>query len=617
MFLRASFRRPLLQNALLSIFVNATVILSLSFFSNPALASETDESVSSCGHKSDDSLELRHQAATRIYWQNNLSDPKDWVTFKILGFNDFHGQLEPRTLFGRPVGGAAVLASYFESEAEQSENGAIIVHAGDHVGASPPISALLQDEPSISFLNMLSNGNCEVQKYEDGYRYDPACNLVGTVGNHEFDDGLVELQRLINGGLHANGPFLDKDYPGAEFPYVVANVVYKDTGKPILPPYVIKEINHIPVAFIGAVLTSTPTIVTPAGVAGLQFLDEVEAINSYIPELKAKGVRAIVVTIHQGTRQRTFSGVTSPDPTDVGGDIGAIIQLLDDEIDIVIAGHWHQFTNALMANNNGKQILVTQAFSRSTSYADIDVALDPTTHDIVMKSAEVVTTWADEGPGLKPNEEVAALVASAALFVAPLVNQVIGTASSDILRTSSIAGESALGNLIADAHRVAMQTDIGFTNSGGIRADLLAGQVTWGNLFEIQPFSNNVVRLDLTGQQIIDLLNQQWRGQSRPRMMKTSGITYSWTDGDGDANTLLDNSVIESSILIAGNAIDVTALYSVAVNSYIASGGSNYSILPLGINRVIGPVDLDALISYIKTLPQPFSQAIEGRILRQ
>ncbi len=610
-------KRPLLHSVLLSVFVSTTVISSLSFISNLAIASEIDESVLSCGHKSDDSIELRHQAATPIYWQDNQSDPKDWVKFKILGFNDFHGQLEPRTLFGRPVGGAAVLASYFEAEAEQSDYGAIIVHAGDHVGASPPISALLQDEPSINFLNMLSNGNCEVQKYEDGYHYDPACNLVGTVGNHEFDDGVLELQRLINGGQHVNGPFLDKDYQGAKFPYVVANVVYQDTGKPILPPYVIKEVNHIPVAFIGAVLTATPSVVMPSGVAGLKFLDEVEAINSYIPELKAKGVRAIIVTIHQGTRQRFFSGVTSPDLTDVGGDIGPIIQQLDDEIDIVVAGHWHQFTNALMANNNGKQILVTQAFSRSTAYADIDVALDPTTHDIVMKSAQVMTTWADEGPGLEPDEDVAALVRSAALFVAPLVNQVIGTASADILRTTNAAGESALGNLIADAHRSAMKTDIAFTNSGGIRAELFAGPVTWGNLFEIQPFNNNVVRMDLTGQQVVDLLNQQWRGQSRSRMLKTSGISYSWTDGDGDATTLADNSVIESSILIAGKAIDLTVLYSVAVNSYIASGGSNYAILPLGINRVIGPVDLDALISYIKALPQPFSQVIEGRILRQ
>ncbi len=605
MFRRSSFNKTLF-----------TLGIAISI-SNISIASEIDDDLAICGHKVEDSLVLRQQAATNVYWESSTaSNPVDWVHFKILGFNDFHGQLEQRTLFGRPVGGAAVLASYFDAEEELSENGTIIVHAGDHVGATPPISALLQDEPSISFLNILSNGHCEKEEDDGVIHFDPECNLVGTVGNHEFDEGVAEMLRLINGGIHANGPFLDDEFAGADFPYVAANVVYEDTGKTVLPPYVIKEVDDIPVAFIGAVLTSTPTIVTPTGVAGLKFLDEAEAINSYIPELKAQGVRAIVVTIHQGTRQRFFSGVTGPDPQDVGGDIGPIIQALDDEIDIVVAGHWHQFTNALMNNNNGKTILVTQAFSRSTSYADIDVALDPVSHDIVMKSAEIVTTWADEGPGLTPDRDVAELVNQAAIFVAPLVNQVIGTASIDILRTTNAAGESALGNLIADAQRVAMASDIAFMNSGGIRADLLAGQVTWGDLFNVQPFNNDLVRMDLTGQQVIGVLNQQWLGQSRARIMKTSGITYTWTDGDGDAATLADNSVVESSVLIAGLPIDLNAVYSVTVNSFMASGGGNFSIFPQGLNRVVGLSDLDAFINYIASLPQPFSAVIEGRIIR-
>ncbi|VAX01629.1 5'-nucleotidase [hydrothermal vent metagenome] len=604
------FRNLFLKKSLFTICITTSI-------SNFAFASEYDEDHAICGHKVEDSLALRQQAATNVYWESSTaSNPIDWVNFKILGFNDFHGQLEQRTLFGRPVGGAAVLASYFDAEDEASENGTLIVHAGDHVGATPPISALLQDEPSISFLNLLSNGDCELKEHDDVTTYDPECNLVGTLGNHEFDEGVAEMKRLINGGIHANGPFLDDEFSGAEFPYVVANVVYEDTGKTIFPPYVIKEVEGIPIAFIGAILTSTPTIVIPSGVAGLKFLDEAMAINSYIPELQAQGVRAIVVTIHQGTRQRFFSGATGPDPTDVGGDIGPIIQALDDEIDIVVAGHWHQFTNALMNNNNGKTILVTQAFSRSTSYADIDVALDPISHDIVMKSAEIVTTWADEGPGLTPDSDVTELVNQAALLVAPLVNQVIATASIDVLRTTNVAGESALGNLIADAQRVAMASDIGFMNSGGIRSDLLQGQVTWGELFNVQPFNNDLVRMDLTGQQVIDVLNQQWLGQTRARIMKTSGITYTWADGDGDAATLADNRVIETSVLISGVPVDVNAVYSVTVNSFMASGGSNFSIFPQGVNRVVGPVDLDAFISYVASLAQPFSAVIEGRILR-
>ena len=174
-----------------------------------------EQTIDACGHASHDSEALRAQAATRVYWQDNLAaNPESWIRFKILGFNDFHGALEQRSLFGRPVGGAAVLASYLNVESNESENGAFIVHAGDHVGASPPISALLQDEPSIEFLNLLTNKYCD---YADSDKFHEKCNLVGTLGNHEFDEGVNEMLRLVNGGTHENGPFLDEDYSGATF----------------------------------------------------------------------------------------------------------------------------------------------------------------------------------------------------------------------------------------------------------------------------------------------------------------------------------------------------------------------------------------------------------------
>ncbi len=618
------------------------VVAVLSIVSSTAVfASESDhardEDAALCEHLEHDSLELRSQAAARTYWRDeDAANPADWVRFKILGFNDFHGQLEPRRLFGRPAGGASVLASYLRSESAQSENGAFIVHAGDQVGASPPVSALLQDEPSITFLNMLTNQYCSYAENEDedddddernerkdsshgvGYgdlddeRFDPRCNLVGTLGNHEFDEGVGEMFRLINGGIHPNGPFLDANYRGARFPYVVANVVDEKTGRPILPPYVIKRVHGMPVAFIGAVLKETPTIVTPTGVAGVKFLDEAEAINSYVPELKKRGVRAIVVTIHQGTSQNFFSGPTGADALDVGGSIGPIIAALDDEIDIVVAGHWHRFTNALMPNKNGKLILVTQAFSRSTAYADIDVAIDPETHDIVEKSAEILTTWGDQGPGLEPDQQVAELVAKASAAVKPLVERVIGQAATDILRAENAAGESALGNLIADAQRSAMATDVAFMNPGGIRADILAGQVIWGDLFTVQPFNNDLVKMDLNGAQILQLLNQQWAGQPFARVLKTSGIRYTWQENN--PADFRDNTVVAASVMINGQPLDAATVYTVTVNSFLAAGGDNFSVLPTGTNRRIGPVDLDALIDYLKGLPQPFTAGIEGRI---
>jgi 5'-nucleotidase len=587
----------------------ATLLLSLS-------ASIFADEMSYCGHEDHDSLQLREQAGTRTFWRDDhAANPQTWQRVKILGFNDFHGQLESRTLSGRPVGGAAVLAAYLQQEITAAGQKAIMVHAGDHVGASPPISALLQDEPSISFLNMLANKSCaefveEVQEHRHQWQSESRCNLVGTLGNHEFDEGVTEMQRLIHGGQHANGPFLEQPYRGARFPYINANVVDAQNGKPILPPYVILKVNGERVAFIGAVLKETPSIVTPTGVAGVKFLDEADAINSYIPAIKKQGVRAIVVTIHQGTAQSSYSGPTQDAPYVLNGAIGDIVKRLDDEVDIVVSGHSHSFTNALMPNQHGKLMLVTQAFSASTAYAAIDVAIDPRSHDIVEKSAVVQTTWADIAPGLTPNPQVQALVTKAATIVAPLVNRLIGEVTTAMARTESAAGESVLGNFIADAQRAAMHTDFAFMNPGGIRADLDAGPITWGELFTIQPFNNDLVKMELTGAQIMQLLNQQWAGQPFARILKTSGLVYTW-----DANRPVGDRIVAVQTT-AGVPLDPAALYSVTVNSFMAAGGDNFTVLPQGINRVVGPVDLDALVSYVQGLSQPFSAPLQGRILR-
>jgi 5'-nucleotidase len=563
-----------------------------------------------CSQFDDDSAELRERAAGSVRWRDpNAANPQAWRRFKILGFNDFHGALQRRTLSGRPVGGADVLASYLAAEAAQSPRGALIVHAGDHVGATPPVSSLLQDEPAIAFLNLLANPDCDARGAAE-----QQCNLVGTLGNHEFDEGVGEMVRLIGGGNHPSGPFLDDPWAGARFPYVNANVVGADSGKPILPPYVIRRVDGMPVAFIGIVLKTTPSIVTPAGVAGLRFLDEAETVNRYVPELKASGVRAIVVMIHQGTRQNSFGGRTPDEAVELGADIGPIVRALDDEIDIVVSGHYHQFTNALMNTAGGRPVLVTQAFANGTAYADIDVAIDPVSRDIVEKSAEIVTTWADQGPGLTPDVRVGALVNDAATLVQPLVEKVIGVAANELSRTENAAGESALGNLIADAQRAAMGTDIALMNPGGIRTDIAAGAVTWGELFSVQPFGNDLVRMDLSGAQLIALLNQQWAGQSFARVMKGSGIAYAW-NGKATA-THTDDEVIAASVKVNGIPLDPSATYSVTVNSFMASGGDNLTVLTQGSNRVVGPVDLQALIEYVRSLPQPFTATIEGRIQR-
>ncbi|HET6339560.1 MAG TPA: bifunctional metallophosphatase/5'-nucleotidase [Polyangiales bacterium] len=551
-----------------------------------------------------DSLALRAEAAKPVHWRRYEMPRERELPVKILGWNDFHGQLSPKTVSMRPAGGAAVMASYLRAAAAKSEY-TFLVHAGDHVGASPPNSALLQDEPSISYLNLLANEACGARERSS------RCNLVGTLGNHEFDEGKDELLRLIDGGNHASGPYLEDLWDGAHFPYVSANVIDADSGETLLPPYKIVRVPSVPIAFIGAVLKNTPTIVTPTGVAGLTFLDEADAINSYIPELHAQGVHTIIVLIHQGLTQTSYTGPTDAAQAAPSGELLDVISRLDDDIDVIVSGHTHQFTNAILENANGVPMLVTQAFSASTAYAEIDLVLDTQTNDVVTKTASVVTTWGDEGPGLTPDENVAALVARADESVAPRVNRIVGQAASDITRTQNTAGESALGNLIADSQRASVGAQFGVMNPGGIRADLPAGEVTWGELFAIQPFGNTVVTLILTGQQLYDLLNQQWGGMQPAggRLLQISGFGYTWdsTVPEGGARVVEVHA-------IDGMPIALDEGYVVAANNFIAAGGDNFTVLTAATNQVGGPVDMDALVAYLGTLAQPFDVAVEGRI---
>lgn len=560
-------------------------------------------------HGGDDSVEQREQAARAVEWRDRHvpagADPSSYLHVQILGFNDFHGQLSTgRRVGNRPVGSAPVLAAYLASAQAGSEDRTLIVHAGDHVGASPAASALLQDEPSITFLNMLSNAHCD-----GADKLAPRCNLAATLGNHEFDEGREETLRLLDGGNHAEGPFLEDPYAGARFPYVSANVVDAQSGKPILPPYVIKRVEGMPIAFIGATLKGTPGIVTPTGVAGVAFLDEAEAINRYIPDLHAQHVKAIVVLIHQGGRQGVYGGATASGAGLVSGEIVDIVRRLHDDVDVVVSGHAHAFTNVLVPNQNGKPILVTQAFSAGTAYADIDLHIDRATRDVVAKSAAVITTCADAGPGLMPDADIARLVSAAEAKVAPLVNRVVAIAAAPITGTQNAAGESALGDLIADAQRAAMGTDFAFMNPGGIRADIEAGEVTWGDLFTVQPFGNSLVKMTLSGRQIYDLLNQQWLGQPYPRRLQVSGLTYVW-----DAAAAVGDRIVE--VRKDDQPIDPAAAYTVTVNSFLAAGGDNFTVLTQGTDREGGPVDLDALIDYLGALPQPVQVATDGRIAR-
>jgi 2',3'-cyclic-nucleotide 2'-phosphodiesterase (5'-nucleotidase family)/predicted AlkP superfamily phosphohydrolase/phosphomutase len=519
----------------------------------------------------------------------------------LLGINDLHGNLtgaaqiytDPYSGFRGAAGGASVLARYLLERKRAHPDTTLLVHSGDMVGASPPESGLLQDEPTIRVLNQIG--------------FD-----VGTPGNHEFDEGLEELLRLVNGGPSQFPP--GSTFEGMDFPLISSNIVDADTKEPIFPPYLIKRIKGVPVAFLGATTITTPTVVEQGAVDGLEFLDEATAVNSYVPELKAKGVEAMVLLIHEGGTQDRFPfGTISPRISDVTG-------ALDPEVDVVMSGHSH---TALNSRVDGR--LVVQASSFGRAFEDVRITLDRKTRDVAADSADLQGVWtynppdiADPAHAVAGDPAVQAIVDDAVEQVAPLVNRVVNVAATDLSAArdggANAAGESPLGNLIADAQRANMGTQFAFMNPGGIRGRIQAGEVTWGELFAVQPFANDLVKMDLTGAQVWTLLGQQFQTPSN-RILEISGLHYRYhltspTTGvidavfvgpPGDDSTPVPN--------------DASVTYTVTVNSFLAGGGDGFTVLRDGTNRVVGPVDLDALVEYVEGLPTPFTSQIEGRIV--
>jgi len=491
-----------------------------------------------------------------------------YIQVQLLGINDLHGQINvTRNVGGKPAGRADYLAAYLKQREAENKN-TLLVQAGDMVGASPPASALLQDEPAIEILNKLG--------------FD-----IGTIGNHEFDEGVKELLRLINGGHHEE----TGNFAGADFPWVAANVINQKTGESILPPYKILKVNGMEIGFIGVVTTETPTIVVPSGVEGLTFSDEVEAINRSAAELKKKGVRSIVVLAHNpGT-----SGVKGENAS---GMLVDIANKVDDEVDIIFGGHNHAYMNATINNK-----LVVQSYSYGTAFSDVDIEIDPKTKDIVSKRAEIITTFHE---GIEPDQDIAKMVANYESTVEPIVNRVIGSTSGNLTALRNENGESILGNLIADAQRQAMNTDIALMNPGGIRADINPGDITWGEIYTVQPFNNDMVKMTMTGQQIRDVLNQQWGAKTT--MLQISGFTYTW-----DENAPAGQKVVNI-LLPDGTQVDHNKTYTVAANIFLSGGGDGFTVFTKAQNKEIGPVDLDVLVDFISAQPKPFTYEMDNRI---
>ncbi|MDI1351372.1 MAG: bifunctional metallophosphatase/5'-nucleotidase [bacterium] len=526
------------------------------------------------------------------------------IKIQILGINDFHGQINSGRLEnGKPIGGAAVLAAYLKNAQAGMEDRTIITIMGDQVGASPPASALLNDEPTILFTNSLANHYCSPAQ-----RMHPLCNVVATIGNHEFDKGQQAMMDLIYGS--GNPPTFSwiplAQYPGANYPFISANIIKANAPNPLLfPPYVIKSIHNIRIAFIGALLKNAETTMFPAHAQGLTFLDEAEQINHYLPEIKAKGAKIIIVLLHEGGNQTPYAGKTRAN-SEVNGRIKKIITQLDDGVDVVMAGHTHQFLNAQLPNHRGKKILLTQAHSYGTAFAQVTLLFHKKKQRVIYKSAQIIKTLANRWPGSLPDSSTLQLVQLAEDKVLPIISSYVGFAQHHIPAQENLDGESALGNLVTDAFRLTLNTDIALYNLHGLRDNLNAGIINKGMIYSVLPFANNVVVVTLSGHDLYNLLEQQWNG-AYPNMLQISGLSYTY-----DAKNNPGHKIIN--LLHLNQPIIREKIYTIATSDFLASGAGIFSVLKNSHLIQIGSSDSETVINYLKNLPQPFSVTIEGRI---
>ncbi|MGR4871531.1 bifunctional metallophosphatase/5'-nucleotidase [Variovorax sp. LARHSF232] len=596
--------------------------------------------------------------------QRGHGHDREPIKIKIIGFNDYHGNLQSPGTFGmntvvpaaqRPaVGGAEYLAAYVQRmKAQNAYN--VVVGAGDFIGASPLISALFFDEPAVETLNKI------------GLEFN-------AVGNHEFDKGAAELRRLQAGGckLATNGvPDINSckgvgsnapgSFDGARFKWLSANVIETATGRPLLPAYGIKNFGKVKVAFIGMTLKGTPAIVTPTGVAGLEFRDEADTVNALLPRLRRQGADMVVVLVHQGGFQ------TNPNVGDINGcdgnlknpdgsdsEIGRIVSRLNNGVDLVISGHTHAAYNCSantvdvknvngvavstpratgLPNSEGRLVPVTSASAFGRVLTDIDVTLHPRSHKVlsvsptnrlVDRTDPVINTMIAADPGVKN------VVDGYSQLVSPLANAVIGTVTVPLPNSASAAGEMPAGSLIADAQLQATQPAalggavMAFMNAGGVRSpgfNFLGAtypyNVTYGNAFTVQPFGNSLVTMTLTAQQIKDLLEQQFvgcNGQTQQRIMQVSnGLKYSWKASAAacskiDSVVLTPTDVTQTPPVATGAPETLVAsgvvqnpgkTYRVTVNNFMATGGDGFTVLLGGTNVLGGAQDIDALTAYL------------------
>jgi len=507
------------------------------------------------------------------------------VEVQILAFNDFHGNLEtpPPVEVTQPdgaklkiaTGGAAHLAAAL-TRLRAGHPNTVTVSAGDTVGASPLISAYYLDEPTIDAMNLL------------GLEYN-------SVGNHEFDKGVAELKRMQAGGCAVytrRTPCAVEPFAGAHFRYLAANVVQSD-GTTIFPPTGLKRFGPITIGFIGMTLRGTKQIVTPSGVAGVDFTDEAATANALVPKLKAEGADAIVLLIHQGGKTATFT--TGNNCDGFYGDILPILPKLDPAITTVVSGHTHWAYVCSGSEQVGRGRLLTSAGKYGYFVTDLRLRFDPRTHRLLGQDAVNRVVGNDND-----DPQVKALVDRYAAAVAPVGNKVIGRLT-ETAKKNDEDGESPAADLIADSMLAAAKGDaqIALVNSSGVRVDLPGGDVRYKDAFAMMPFGNNLVVMTLTGAQLKAALEQQYAVPLRPKATRpavlapSSGFTYAVDMKRPEGSRVSD-------MRLSGQPLAPDGRYRVVLNNYLAAGGDSITAFTGGTEvKDTGIIDVDALIAWI------------------
>ncbi|MBC1284467.1 LPXTG cell wall anchor domain-containing protein [Listeria booriae] len=529
------------------------------------------------------------------YTADAAVDP-NLVPVQILGINDFHGALDtPSSSPLGKIGGADYLATNLNNTeasfltanglTDNTAANSIRVQAGDMVGASPAVSGLLQDEPTIKVLNRM--------KFE-----------IGTLGNHEFDEGLAEFKRILDGGdtTYFNEITQNYDHEASDMSIVVGNVVKKSDGT--IPygfkPYEIKNMGGVDVGFIGVVTTEIPSLVLANHIQDYNFLDEAETIAKYSAELQAKGVKAIVVLSH-------VPALTPGNPTNGEGSVsGAAVDMMnkvnqiapDNSVDLVLAGHNHQYTNGKVGNTR-----IVQSYNNGKAYSNVTGVLNKTTKDFeATPNAEIKYNLQD----VTPDAGVRSVIDEAYALVNPVISKPIGQMDSAVMtRDTNADNESPLGNLITDGQRemakkAGIAVDFAMTNNGGIRADLVGTAangsyaVTWGAAQAVQPFGNILQVVELTGADIVEALNQQY-DESEKYFLQVSGLTYTYTKNDAGEKRVVDVKKED------GTKLDESATYRVVINDFLFGGGDSFSAFTKGKQVDVIDPDTDTFINYIQS----------------